>query len=186
MFSNSWVNSYVSVLLVITTLQFIYGKKTGKIFKRPEAPPMKKGVLRNSTKFTGKHLRQNLFFSKFASLCGASKCFTKAFKAFIKPFEAPQRPATLLKKRLWYRCFPVNVVKFRTHFLQNISGGCFWVSKYYDHDCSGNIPTKEMVNVVLMKWSKNKKQNKMDSDFLCILRILSNMYDGTFCNIING
>ena len=96
------------------------------------------------------------------------------------------RLATLLKKRLWYRCFPVNVVKFRTHFLQNISGGCFWVSKYYDHDCSGNIPTKEMVNVVLMKWSKNKKQNKMDSDFLCILRILSNMYDGTFCNIING
>ena len=27
------------------------------------------------------------------------------------------RPATLLKKRLWHRCFPVNFVKFlRTHF----------------------------------------------------------------------
>ena len=32
-------------------------------------------------------------------------------------------PATLLKKRLWRRCFPVNVKKFqRTPFLQNTSG----------------------------------------------------------------
>ena len=33
------------------------------------------------------------------------------------------RPATLLKKRLWHRCFPGNFVKFlRTPFLQNTSG----------------------------------------------------------------
>ena len=38
----------------------------------------KKGVLRNFTKFTGKHLCQSLFFNKVAGL----------------------RPATLLKKRL--------------------------------------------------------------------------------------
>ena len=32
------------------------------------------------------------------------------------------RPATLLKKKLWHRCFPVNFVKFlRTPFLQNTS-----------------------------------------------------------------
>ena len=32
-------------------------------------------------------------------------------------------PATLLKKRLWHRRFPVNFVKFlRTSFLQNTSG----------------------------------------------------------------
>ena len=31
-------------------------------------------------------------------------------------------PASLLKKRLWYRCFPVNFVKFlKTSFLQNTS-----------------------------------------------------------------
>ena len=30
-----------------------------------------------------------IFISKL--LCGASKGFMKAFKAFIKPFEAPQR-----------------------------------------------------------------------------------------------
>ena len=73
----------------------------------------KKGVLRNLTKFTGKHLCQSLFFNKVAGL----------------------RAATLLKKRLWHRCFPVNFVKFlRTPFYtehlftQNTSGGCFWHS----------------------------------------------------------
>ena len=62
---------------------------------------MEKGVLRNFTKFTGKHLCQSLFFSKVAGL----------------------RPAALVKKRLWHRCFPVNFVKFlRTPFLQSTSG----------------------------------------------------------------
>ena len=62
---------------------------------------MKKGVLRNFTKFTGKHLCQSLFFNNVAGL----------------------RPATLLKKRLWHRCFPVNFAKFlRTPFLQNTYG----------------------------------------------------------------
>ena len=50
----------------------------------------KKGVQRNFTKFTGKHLCLSLFFNKVAGL----------------------RSATLLKKRLRRRCFPVNFVKF--------------------------------------------------------------------------
>ena len=49
-----------------------------------------KGVLRNFSKFTGKHLCQSLFSNKVAGL----------------------RPATLFKKRLWRRCFPVNFAKF--------------------------------------------------------------------------
>ena len=62
---------------------------------------MQKGVLRNFTKFTGKHLCQSLFFNKVAG----------------------PRSATLLKKRLWHRCFPMNLAKFlRTPFLQNTSG----------------------------------------------------------------
>ena len=56
----------------------------------------KKGVLRNFAKFIGKHLCQSLFFNKVAGL----------------------GPATLLKKRLWYRCFPLNIAKFlKTPFL---------------------------------------------------------------------
>ena len=45
---------------------------------------VKKGVLKNFTNFTGKHLCQSLLFNKVAGL----------------------RPATLLKRRLWHRCFP--------------------------------------------------------------------------------
>ena len=49
------------------------------------------GVLEIFTKFTGKHLRQSF------------------------------RPATLLKERLWNRCFPVNFVKFlRTTFFTEL------------------------------------------------------------------
>ena len=44
------------------------------------------GVFRNFAKFTGKHLCQSLFFIKVAGL----------------------RPVTILKKRLWHRCFLVN------------------------------------------------------------------------------
>ena len=62
---------------------------------------MKKVFLEISKKFTGKHLCQSLFFNKAAGL----------------------RPATLLKKRLWHRCFLVNFSKFlRTPFSQNTSG----------------------------------------------------------------
>ena len=47
---------------------------------------IKKGLLKNFAKFTGKYLYQSLFFNKVAGLM----------------------PATLLKKRLWHRCFPMN------------------------------------------------------------------------------
>ena len=55
----------------------------------------KKGVLRNFAKFRVKHLCQRLFLNKIAAL----------------------RPATLLKRSLWHRCFPLNFAKFlRTPF----------------------------------------------------------------------
>ena len=55
----------------------------------------KKGVIRNFAKFPGKHLCQRLFFNKVAGLW----------------------PVTLLSKKLWHGCFPVNFVKLlRTPF----------------------------------------------------------------------
>ena len=51
---------------------------------------VKERVLKNFVKFTEKHLFQSLSFNKVAGL----------------------RPVTLLKKRLWHRCFPVNFAKF--------------------------------------------------------------------------
>ena len=59
------------------------------------------GVLRNFPKFTGKHLCQRLFFNKVGDL----------------------RLATLFKKSLWHRYFPVNFAKFlKKTFLRNTSG----------------------------------------------------------------
>ena len=66
----------------------------------------KKGVLKNFTKFTGKHLCQSLFFNEVAGL---------------RPTSSPERCAgdevgpeacNFIKKRLWHRCFPVNFVKY--------------------------------------------------------------------------
>ena len=72
---------------------------------------MKKSVLRNFARFTGKHLRYSVFFNKVAGLKVAGL-----------------RPVTLLKKRLWHRCFSVNFAKFlRTSFLQNT---CATISKH--------------------------------------------------------
>ena len=51
---------------------------------------VRKCFLKNFTEFTETHLCQSLFFNKVAGL----------------------RPATLLRKRLWHRCFSVNFVKF--------------------------------------------------------------------------
>ena len=48
-------------------------------------------------------------------------------KGVLKNF-ADLRPATLLKKRLWHRCFPVSFGKFlRTPFLQNTPRGLLLV-----------------------------------------------------------
>ena len=67
----------------------------------------KKGVLRKFAKFTGKHPYRSLFFNKVVG----------------------HRPATLLKKGLCYRYFPVNIAKFlRASFLTEHHRGCFWSS----------------------------------------------------------
>ena len=59
---------------------------------------VRKDVLRNFAKVIEKHLCQGLFMS------GPKTC-------------------TIIKKRLWHRCFPGNLAKFlRTPFLQNTSG----------------------------------------------------------------
>ena len=62
---------------------------------------IKEGILQNFVEFTGKHLWQSFFLNKAADVT----------------------PATLLKKRLWQRCFPVKFARFlRAPFLQNTPG----------------------------------------------------------------
>ena len=96
-------------ILLKKTCNFI-GKRLQycKVYKNTRSSHQRcsiiKGAFINLAKFTGKHLFQSLFLNKVAGL----------------------RSATLLRKRLWHRCFPVNFAKFiRSPFLQNTSRGCF-------------------------------------------------------------
>ena len=75
-----------TVLTILYMVQEIWQYSTNYRSSRPDVF-YKKGALRNLVKFTVKYLRQSLFFNKVAI-------------------------ATLLKKRPWRRCFPVNFTKF--------------------------------------------------------------------------
>ena len=62
-------------------------------------------------------------FLKFLQNSQESTC---ARVTFLIKFQAP--PATLLKRRLWYRSFPVNFAKFLgTPFYRTPPGDCFWM-----------------------------------------------------------
>ena len=75
----------------------------------------RKGVLRNFTKFTGKHLRHSLLFNEVAGLLPSYRnqstvLLCKLIDWFL--YEGNSRSATLLKRRFWRRSFPVNFAKF--------------------------------------------------------------------------
>ena len=112
-----------------------------------------KGVLRNFSKFTGKHLCQSLFFGKVAGL----------------------RPATLLKEKLSHRCFPANFEKFlRIPFLTehlwwlflktqrifffNLAllkrfKNCFWIKMHTDGKLSYKIKLViDWIHFLYMQW----------------------------------
>ena len=91
----------IDKVLVSTWIKVYIGLPSRNMIAASFSYQSRSSHLRNFTNFIGKHLCQSLFFNKIADL----------------------RPATLLKKRLWHKCFPVNFVYFlRTPFSQNISG----------------------------------------------------------------
>ena len=87
---------YFSTKTFLTQLLYFWNynpSPNGQIFPYRSSRPevfCKKDVLRISTKFTGKHLCQGLFFNKVTGLS----------------------PRTLLKKMFWHRCFPADFAKF--------------------------------------------------------------------------
>ena len=100
----------------------------------------KKGVLKNFAKFTEKHLCQSIFFNKVA---GLRQNFQKHL--FLQNssggcfWRFRVKPASLLKKRLWDRCFPVNFVKvlnntfFTEHLQTTAFVFCYWLYSYDSH-----------------------------------------------------
>ena len=120
---------------------------------------VKKNVLRNFSKFTGKHLCHSLFFNNFAGL----------------------RPVTLLEKRLWHRCFgpwkifsalqTSNTLLARFAHAQKLFWLCFifwlcWMKLWSSDQRCSQKPTKHL------RWNiPHKKSNKTTTYFpekLCL------------------
>ena len=108
-FSNSlndkeMITSHFFMIKMLRLWSYNFQKQPHVLWKQRRYS-MKKAVLRNFAKFTGKHLCRSLFFNNVTGL----------------------RPATLLKKRLWHSYFPVNFAKFLgTPFFRTPLGDCFW------------------------------------------------------------
>ena len=105
----------------------------------------KESVLRNFTKFTGKHLRQSLFFNKVAGL----------------------RSATLLKKRVFSCEFLRNFWEYL--FLRNTYGGCFWkllVHSQIKYCFARNYPNKNQY--LIMCWRSCFLNNSASKELFCV------------------
>ena len=123
----------------------------------------KKGVLRNFAKFTGKHLRQSLFFNK------------------VEGF----RPATLLKKRLWHRCFPVNFVKFLRapffidHLWTTASAIDTLINCFQSHECIWNVTSGDYED-------QNRKSLPLEEFDMSVQKYNINRYDYKKWNNLQG
>ena len=91
-------------------------------------------VLRNFSKFTRKHLCQVLFYKK----------------------DAGPEPATLLKMRLWRRCFPINFAKFlRTPFHRTPLDNSFSTIQHFLAENPGKVLNGQQQHKgVTCHWSK--------------------------------
>ena len=104
------------------------------IQKQPSWGVCKKGVLRNFAKFAVKHLCQSLFFNKVAGL----------------------RSATLLKRRLKHRCFPVNFARFlrTSFFIEHL----WWLLLPISYEVPSPFYGSLMTHLCTLVWSDEVNQ----------------------------
>ena len=90
----------------------------------------------NQCLFVASKIVWNIYFTFFLSVIDCtfykgtikSNCIILLCYVCVRSSHQ-ERSATLLKKRISHRCFPVNFEKFlNTPFLTEHSGGCFWRS----------------------------------------------------------
>ena len=133
------IHSHKYLTEILYILGFFFLATFYKWFFRSSRPEVfcKKSVLGNFAKFAGKHLCQSLFLNKVAGLvfsCIRTDLLLKS--PYSVGIQEDTRAATLLKKRLWRRRFPVNFLKFpRTLFYRTTLGDCFW----FFHGCQSSI-----------------------------------------------
>ena len=125
----------------------------------------KKGVLKNFEIFTGKHLCQSFFFNKVAGL----------------------RCPTLLKKRLWHRCFPMYIAKFLRK--SSVMEYLWWLLLHHSagnlsHDISNKVFINEHYQIVeiVLEWLKTQQKVILISTNMLLLQNKSFFYGKRFQN----
>ena len=116
----------------------------------------KKGVLRNFTNLTGKLLCESLLFNKVTGLS----------------------PVTVLKKRLWHECFPVNFAKFlRTSFFTELGR----------LEEKGAVHEKKIIfKPEQIRMLKTLNVAQSDHITICMfIKILNHIYDHNYLLFIN-
>ena len=116
----------------------------------------KKGVLRNFTNLTGKLLCESLLFNKVTGLS----------------------PVTVLKKRLWHECFPVNFAKFlRTSFFTELGR----------LEEKGAVHEKKIIfKPEQIRMLKTLNVAQSDHITICMfIKILNHIYDHNYLFFIN-
>ena len=108
------------------------------------------------------------------------KCSLKSHKIHRKT-PVPES-ATLLKKKLWHRCFPVNFVKFPwTPFSQNTSGRLLLDSSGKNNEaCVIIVTTSTTFEFKMKKWKKKMNQKFVTAKMFRKLKTFDNNIKYTF------
>ena len=81
------------------------------------------------------------------------------------------RPATLLKKRLWHRCFPVNFAKFlKALFCRKPPDDCFWIEKenhFWISNFNPPVMLEQLKNIKLIINTYNISKVLYPNNFDC-------------------
>ena len=132
-------NANIFLLIVYLAYSYTFWSKKSLSKQRSSQPEVfcKKFVFRNFAKFKGKHLCQSRFFNKVAGL----------------------RPATLLKKRLWHRYFPVTFAKFlKTSFFTEDLRWLLLKTEMISKICISSLQ-RCSVKKVFLKITPNSQEN---------------------------
>ena len=118
--SDSVVNT--SLLCKTNITKKLDSSLFSRMLSSDEVLPSSKYIKYESTLVVIFQLKCRVWFLLCRNRSSHQRCSVKKVFLEISQNFTNLRPATLLKKRLWHRCFPVNFVKFlRTPFLQNNS-----------------------------------------------------------------
>ena len=130
MFKNTYLEAHLWISTSVFSCNFIYNA-----WKRYSQQCVIRTLSIHRWGFSAKKANHLLFPQKRSIIdiwhvlnteAVAQRCFgKKVFPQIFRKLTGKHSYLSLLKKRLWHRCFLVKFEKFVTPFLQKTCGGCF-------------------------------------------------------------